>query len=144
MKFLIYTHYHGDHNLGAGAFLEAWPHAVIASTQATRANMTGKPMDYIKTYSEDYAGAIAFWKKRLEGGELTPAGRVGAQQMVDAGDSIVAGYRNMRAYPAALTFTDKLTIPDNETPVDVMFLGNANTDGDGAPGAAAFSKFERT
>ena len=130
VKFLIYTHYHGDHNLGAGAFLKAWPHLVIVSTEATRASMTGKPMDYIKTYSNDYAGAIAFWKKRLEGNDLSPAGRAGAQQMVDVGDSIVAGYRDMRAWPATLTFTDKLTIPDSQTPVEVMFLGRANTDGD--------------
>ncbi|MBI1329260.1 MAG: MBL fold metallo-hydrolase [Alphaproteobacteria bacterium] len=33
VRFLIYTHYHGDHNLGAGAFLNAWPGRVIVSTE---------------------------------------------------------------------------------------------------------------
>src|SRR5690242_11588527 len=43
VKDLIYTHYHGDHNLGAGAFLKAWPNLTIISTAATKANMSGKP-----------------------------------------------------------------------------------------------------
>ena len=49
VRFVVYTHYHGDHNLGAGAFLRAWPGVVIVSSEATRANMTGAPMVYIKT-----------------------------------------------------------------------------------------------
>jgi glyoxylase-like metal-dependent hydrolase (beta-lactamase superfamily II) len=36
VRFLIYTHYHGDHNLGAGAFRAAWPGCVIVSTARTR------------------------------------------------------------------------------------------------------------
>ncbi len=36
VRFLIYTHYHGDHNLGAGAFLKAWPGVQVISTEATR------------------------------------------------------------------------------------------------------------
>lgn len=130
VKFLIYTHYHGDHNLGAGAFLTAWPHVVIVSTAATRASMTGKPMAYIKTYGKDYAGEIDYAKKQASDDKLPPEVRAGWQQYVDVGDSIVKGYANLTAYPATLTFEDKLEIPDAMTPVQVMFLGKANTDGD--------------
>jgi glyoxylase-like metal-dependent hydrolase (beta-lactamase superfamily II) len=35
VRFLIYTHYHGDHNLGAGAFRAAWPGVTIISTAKT-------------------------------------------------------------------------------------------------------------
>jgi len=130
VKVLIYTHYHGDHNLGAGAFLKAWPKIEIVSTAATRTNMTTKPMDYIKTYSRDYAGAIDYAKKQLADPDVTGEVRAGWQQYVDVGDSIVAGYRDMKAYPAAKTFTDKFSVPDSVTPVEVAFLGKANTDGD--------------
>jgi glyoxylase-like metal-dependent hydrolase (beta-lactamase superfamily II) len=130
VKYLIYTHYHGDHNLGAGAFLAAWPNLTIVSTEATRTDMTGKPMDYIKTYGKDYAGEIAFAQEQLKRPGLTPTTRAGWQQMADVGNSIVAGYADLKAYPATLTFGDRLTIPDSETPVAVMFLGKANTDGD--------------
>jgi len=130
VKDLIYTHYHGDHNLGAGAFLKVWPGLTIISTDATRASMTGKPMDYIKTYSQDYAGELDYAKKQRADPALPEAVRQGWQQFVDVGDSIVAGYRDMKAYPATLTFRDRLTIPDNVMPVEIMFLGRANTDGD--------------
>jgi glyoxylase-like metal-dependent hydrolase (beta-lactamase superfamily II) len=130
VKYLIYTHYHGDHNLGAGAFLAAWPNLTIVSTDATRANMTGKPMDYIKTYGNDYAEEVAFAHEQLKRPELTPTTRAGWQQMADIGDSIVAGYTDLKAYPATKTFADRLTLPDTETPVEIAFLGKANTDGD--------------
>ena len=130
VKFLIYTHYHGDHNLGAGAFLKAWPHLTIVSTSATRRNMTGKPMAYIKTYGQDYAGEIAYAKKQAADAKLPASVRQGWQQMVDVGDSIVAGYGALTAYPATLTFEDKIEIPDAQMPVEILFLGKANTDGD--------------
>ena len=131
VKYLIYTHYHGDHNLGAGAFLKAWPHLVIVSTSATRRNMTGKPMAYINTYGKDYAGEIDYAKKQAGDAKLPVSVRQGWQQLVDVGDSIVAGYGALTAYPANLTFEDKLEIPDAQMPVEVLFLGKANTDGDG-------------
>jgi len=130
VKYLIYTHYHGDHNLGAGAFLKAWPHLTIISTDATRDDMSGTPMDYIKTYSRDYAGEIDFAKQQLKRADLLPEVRAGWQQLVDAGNSIVNGYKNMKAYLATLTFSDRLSIPDDETPVEVLYLGHANTNGD--------------
>lgn len=130
VKYLIYTHYHGDHNLGAGAFLAAWPNLTIVSTDATRANMTGKPMDYIKTYGKDYAEEVTFAREQLKRPELTPTTRAGWRQMADVGDSIVAGYTDLKAYPATKTFADRLTLPDAQTPVEIQFLGNANTDGD--------------
>jgi len=130
VKALIYTHYHGDHNLGAGAFLKAWPDLKIISTAATRANMTGKPMNYIKTYSADYAGKIDYAKKQVVDPSLPDAVRAGWQQYIDVGDSIVAGYRNLQAYPATVTFTERYEIPDSSEPVEIAFLGKANTDGD--------------
>ena len=54
VKAIVYTHYHGDHNLGAGALLEAWPRASVISTEATKRHMLGKPMAYIETYAESY------------------------------------------------------------------------------------------
>ncbi len=130
VKYLIYTHYHGDHNLGAGAFLAQWPNVVIVSTEATRIDMTTKPMDYIKTYGAIYAGEIDLAKQQVQRKDIPDSVRAGWQQTIDVGDSIVAGYKDMKAYPATRAFTDTFSIPDPVTPVEVMFLGKANTDGD--------------
>ncbi|MGN6515848.1 MAG: MBL fold metallo-hydrolase [Rhizomicrobium sp.] len=130
VKALIYTHYHGDHNLGAGAFLKAWPNLTIISTAATKANMTGKPMNYIKTYGADYAGEIDYAKKQVADASLPASVRAGWQQYIDVGDSMIAGYKSLQAYPATVTFTQGYEIPDSEEPVKIAFLGKANTDGD--------------
>lgn len=129
VKYLIYTHDHGDHRLSATAFLKAWPHLTIISTDETRDDASGTPMDYIKTYSRDYAGEIDFARQQLQRADLLPEVRAGWQKLVDAGRSIVNGYRNMKAYVATLTFSDRLSIPDEETPIEVLYLGNADTKG---------------
>jgi glyoxylase-like metal-dependent hydrolase (beta-lactamase superfamily II) len=130
VKFLVYTHYHGDHNLGAGELLARWPRLTIVATEQTRANMLGKPMDYIKTYDTDYAGAIEFSRKQMDDPSLPEAVRRGRAQYVEAGPSLVAGYHNLRAFPPAVTFSERLSIPDRDEPVEIAYLGNANTDGD--------------
>jgi glyoxylase-like metal-dependent hydrolase (beta-lactamase superfamily II) len=127
---LVYTHYHGDHNLGAGALLRAWPDLQIVSTTRTRENMTGAPMHYIRTYSRDYQGVVDLARERLASSDLSPAERRGWQNQVDAGQSMVDGYRDLRAYPATRTFDDRLTLPDERAPIELIHPGRANTDGD--------------
>jgi glyoxylase-like metal-dependent hydrolase (beta-lactamase superfamily II) len=130
VRFLVYTHFHGDHNLGAGAFQRAWPAVVTVSTARTRVSMTGPPMAYIGHYDADYAEMVDHARKRLATPDLSPALRRGWQHVADVGDAMVAAYKNLRAYPANLTFEDSLALPDSETPLEVRFLGEANTDGD--------------
>jgi glyoxylase-like metal-dependent hydrolase (beta-lactamase superfamily II) len=129
VKALIYTHYHGDHNLGAGAIIKAWPGVKIISTRKTRENMTGAPMKYIQTYSDAYKGQLDFARKQLQSG-ISESEKGGWSRFVEVGPSIVEGYKNLKAWPAQLTFTDRLTLPDEAAPVEVMFLGRANTDSD--------------
>jgi glyoxylase-like metal-dependent hydrolase (beta-lactamase superfamily II) len=56
--------------------------------------------------------------------------RAGWARTARAGPGMVAGYAGMSVYPADLTFTDRLSLPDADAPVEVMFLGRGNTDGD--------------
>ena len=118
VKYLIYPHYRGDHDPGVEPFVRAWPHLVIVSTDAGHADIADSPMDSIEAW------------ERLKGADLPPAIRAGWQQIADAGKKIVGGYRNVEAHLAALTFSDRLSIPDAETPVEVIFLGTADTGGD--------------
>jgi glyoxylase-like metal-dependent hydrolase (beta-lactamase superfamily II) len=130
VRFLVFTHYHGDHTLGAGAFQRAWPAVVIVSTAPTRASMTGSPMAYIERFDADNDEMVKHARKRLETPDLSPSLHNGWQHVADVGDAMVAGYKNLHAYPANLTFEESLALPDTETPLEVRFLGKANTDGD--------------
>lgn len=130
VRWLIYTHYHGDHNLGAGAFRAAWPKVRILSTAATRANMTGPPMDYVKTYAKSYGDMAAYAATQARDEHLPQALRDGWARTAAAGPGMVTGYSDMSVYPADQTFTDRVSIPDRAAPAEVMFLGRGNTDGD--------------
>lgn len=130
VRYLVYTHYHGDHNLGAGAFRAAWPDLVIISTVKTRENMTGAPMAYVKTYARSYSDLADSAAEQAADPRLPDAARAGWARVARAGPGMVAGYTGMEVYPADLTFTDRIFLPDAEAPVEVMFLGRGNTDGD--------------
>jgi glyoxylase-like metal-dependent hydrolase (beta-lactamase superfamily II) len=130
VKAIVYTHYHGDHHLGAGALLQAWPRAAVISTERTREHMLGKPMAYIRTYARSYADLMGHAKEQAAIDSLPRSLRDGWSRFAAAGPSIVAGYTGLSPHPATITFRDRLTLPDSLAPVEVMFLGRANTDGD--------------
>lgn len=130
VRWLIYTHYHGDHNLGAGAFREAWPGLTIVSTVKTRENMTGPPMAYVANYAKSYGDMADYAAEQSANPKLPQGARDGWARTAAAGPGMVAGYTGMSVYPADRTFTDRFSIPDSDAPVEVMFLGRGNTDGD--------------
>lgn len=130
VTWLVYTHYHGDHNLGAGALKAAWPGLTIVSTARTRQNMTGPPMAYVQTYAKSYGDLAAFAAKQANDNALPTALRDGWRRTAEAGPAMVEAYAGMEVYPADRTFTQRFTIPDPKAPVEIAYLGRANTDGD--------------
>lgn len=131
VKYLIYTHWHGDHNLGAPAFRAAYPGVRIISTEATRADMTGPPMSYLATQAENIRAGAAIVAKRLASPNGLDAEQLRRYTQTAADLALVAkAYDGAAAVPADITFSDKLTLPDAVAPVEVLFLGKANTDGD--------------
>jgi glyoxylase-like metal-dependent hydrolase (beta-lactamase superfamily II) len=130
VKALIITHWHGDHNLGAGAFRAAWPQLKIISTARTRENMTGPPMDYLPGDAKATADMGALAETRLKDDKLAPAVHDAWARIARRTPAMVAGLKDLRAYPADVTFTDSYDLPDRTAPVQVKFLGRGNTDGD--------------
>lgn len=130
VRWIAYTHYHGDHNLGAGELLKAWPQAVTVSTAKTRENMAGPPMAYVASYAAAYAGMADFAAKQAADPKLPEGLRAGWARVAAAGPGMVAGYTGMEARPAQRTFEDRFVIPDRDAPVELVFLGRGNTDGD--------------
>jgi glyoxylase-like metal-dependent hydrolase (beta-lactamase superfamily II) len=130
VTWLVYTHYHGDHNLGAGALKAAWPRLKIVSTARTRENMTGSPMAYVETYSKSYGDMAATAAERANDNALPNALRQAWRRIAEAGPAMVEAYSGMRPTPADQVFTDRFELPDARAPVELRYLGRANTDGD--------------
>ncbi len=129
VKYLIYTHWHGDHNLGAGAFRQAWPAVRIVSTPGTRAAMTGVAMDYASKLGPAMRKMPEYAPKLLATKGDTEE-KLRLQQLIVDSPKIADAYDGAKVWPADLTFDKGLSIPDADAPVEVMFLGKANTDGD--------------
>lgn len=130
VRRLIYTHYHGDHNLGAGEIRREWPQAEIISTARTRENMTGAPMAYVAGYAKSYGDMADFAAKQAADQALPQAVRDGWARYAKVGPGVAGGYQGMSPTPADRTFEERLELPDAEAPVEVLFLGRGNTDGD--------------
>jgi glyoxylase-like metal-dependent hydrolase (beta-lactamase superfamily II) len=128
VKYLIYTHDQG-HGPATRLFLRLWPHLTVVATDTTRDEASGKAMDYIQAYAHDYAGTISLAREQLKRADLLPEVRSDWQRLVDAGKSVMGRYSDMKAYLATLTFSDRLDLPDSETPVEVLYLERVNGNG---------------
>ncbi|HEX6199442.1 MAG TPA: MBL fold metallo-hydrolase [Thermoanaerobaculia bacterium] len=138
VKAVILTHWHGDHVLGLSAILEAWPEARTIATRATQGHLrTPKTMNVPaapdearnRELREQHQG-FAEYSARMAaeaGTEAERAGWVGAERLFR---QYVLDMDGALTLTTAEGFTDRLTLEDAAAPVEVLFLGRANTDGD--------------
>jgi glyoxylase-like metal-dependent hydrolase (beta-lactamase superfamily II) len=138
VKAVIITHWHGDHPQGLAEVLKAWPRARTIATAATQAHLRDPKTMNTPATLDPYADAA--FRKQVEG-FAAYSGRM-ADQAADPGER--AGWKSsqrlFRQYAldmdGAVTlapaegFQDRLSIPDARAPIEVAFLGGANTDGD--------------
>jgi hypothetical protein len=139
VKYLIYTHDQGR-DPATRLFLRLWPHLTVIATDTTRDEASGTAMDYIQAHAHDYAGTVALAREQLKRADLLPEMRSDWQRLVDAGKSVMGRYSGMKAYLATLTFSDRLDLPDQETPVEVLYLERVNGNG----GAVVWAPTEKT
>ena len=138
VKAVIITHWHGDHPQGLSEILKAWPAARTIATKATQAHLRDrKTMNTPPVF--DPSADDAFYKQTQDFlayaqtmSEKTPdpaskagwsaAGRLFSQYAEDMRGAVTISTTE--------AFDDRLDIPDLQAPVEVRYLGRANTDGD--------------
>ena len=136
VKAIIITHWHGDHHFGLSEVLSAWPSAEVIATESTAKNMNHRGLPATPDAKYD-AGQIANFEAERAGllkENLSP------KLSADERNKNAEGAREETLYEedfkgisiryATVTFTDRLSLLDDEVPIEVMFLGRANTDGD--------------
>lgn len=138
VKYIVISHWHGDHNRGIGPILDAFPNAQVVGHSFTRAAMEGAPMQRI--FKAEQGGGVrdtaADVKKSLDenkfidGTPLDPAERPFFERfLVDAVEH-QAEVMRMRVIPPTLTFDDKLDIKLGKRLVQLRHFGPGNTKGD--------------
>jgi glyoxylase-like metal-dependent hydrolase (beta-lactamase superfamily II) len=138
VKAIIITQWHGDKPQGLSEILKSWPRSRTISTAATQAHLAD-PRTMNTPATPDASRNAAFQKQILD--EIDYMRKAQAKAATDRErQGYDAEVRMLRQYAldmdGAVTlatregFADRLALPDPERPVEAMFLGRANTDGD--------------
>lgn len=138
VKTVVITHWHADHPLGLAEILKAFPRARTISTSATRRHLQNPKLMAAPAISDEKRNQE--FRKR---GEMyvAMAGDFASKAANDAErERWLETQRVFRRFgedmDGAVTvapaeeFETKLLLPDRKRPIELQFLGRANTDGD--------------
>ena len=138
VKAVVITHWHGDHPQGLSEILKAWPNARTIATRPTQAHLRDR-----KTMNTpailDSATDEAFYKRgqgfiafsqRMADQATTPEEKEGWSGAARLFTQYADDMRGAVTISTAEAFDERLSLPDARRPVEIRFLGRANTDGD--------------
>ena len=138
VKAVIVTHWHGDHALGLTEIQKAWPEARTIATRATQEhlqtpktmNTPAEPDEARNRELQEQLRGFGEYSAQMAGKAETDAGRQGWAGAERLFHQYVIDMDGALTRTTAEGFTDRLVLDDPRSPVEVRFLGRANTDGD--------------
>lgn len=139
VKAVVITHWHNDHPQGVAALQEAWPGIRVIATPATKAGMLGPESESIalkpdasmdKQMFDRVEGSKVEYRKILEAPDTPEDRRERIRKALVQFDDFYNDFRGSYLVPPTEMFDKRLVIPDRKAPVEVLYLGRANTAGD--------------
>lgn len=136
VRWLVNTHWHGDHLLSNAVFTAAWPQATVVQHKETARLGAVYYADWAETAASKNAEAIAGLEKALaegvnsEGKPLTDADRAGMEATVAMARHWLADADDTGWSPPTLAFEGELALDLGGRRVAVRHAGLANTTGD--------------
>ncbi len=140
VKAVLVTHWHNDHPLGLPAIQAAWPDVRIIAHDRTGDHVLGTPLASVPNGAPDPAvdakvdeqvrGSEDFLRRNAEDASLSIEERAGFARTLDGFSTIRSDTAGSFVVPPTETFSERLLIDDPERPVEFLYLGRANTDGD--------------
>lgn len=138
VKYVVISHWHGDHNRGIWPILEIFPQAQVVGHEFTKAAMLGAPMQRVhkaevgggaRDTAEAIKKALAD-NKFLDGSPLDPAERAFFERFVADSVAHQAELARMKITPPTVVFDRELHLPLGSRTVELRHFGPANTKGD--------------
>jgi glyoxylase-like metal-dependent hydrolase (beta-lactamase superfamily II) len=130
--YLVNTHWHFDHTLGNATYQSAFPGLQIIAHRHTAKMLA----EWNPGAMERYPGRVGRFKTLLESGKkpdgtpMTDGDRRDFQKAIDGNGAVSAEMKNATQAMANITFDHELSLDLGNRPVEVKFLGRANTAGD--------------
>lgn len=139
VKAVVITHWHGDHLLGLSAILEAWPAADVIAHEEASKDIASRlpalfPLSPSREYEQKRAQSLSAAYDDIERNQAAAAStdteRKGWQAALGARELRIADVPGTHLITPKRTLTLAFTLRDAVTPVELHFLGRANTSGD--------------
>jgi glyoxylase-like metal-dependent hydrolase (beta-lactamase superfamily II) len=140
VKAVVITHWHNDHPQGVSAIREAWPNVRIIATEETKKGMLGPELgelvglepgpQYVERVIKLNADQQVALDKLIADPATAPDRVERAKKAKTDYAGFAATYAGTHVVPPTETFTSGLRIDDPVVPVEIKFLGRANTAGD--------------
>src|SRR4029453_7092379 len=136
VRFLVNTHWHGDHLLGNGQYREAFPGIAILGHTVTRELMEKNYSDVGPEAERKEREQLQEERTALEQGRqkdgtlLTEEDREYFRAELADGEEDLATIGQIRYAAADITFDSELTVHLGKRSVTLMHLGRGNTGGD--------------
>jgi cyclase len=130
VRYVVNTHFHWDHYQGNQAYPSSWPAGVeIISSQATRENIELRGIPRVKYEIATIPNEIA--KLKSDAASATnPKQKAELQSNMESAESYLAELKSMQFTLPSMTFDRSFIIYRKTRTVELLWLGNAHTNGD--------------
>jgi cyclase len=136
VKFVLFTHWHGDHNFCGAVYKQEFPGVTLVSTDFTRQLMSTEGPAYLKGAAEnwpvmvDRLPKVLASGKRRDGSPLSDVQKSIYQDDLAVLQVAIPEFKSVTTTLADLTFDRELTLYLGDREVQIKWLGRANTAGD--------------
>lgn len=130
VRWIVNTHFHGDHVWGNEALLEAWPDAALLGHPATRARLIESGAEQVAQERVRMGGRIARIEGALVSGQIGEADRERAEDALTRARTQLRELETLQVIPPDQMVEDRLTLDLGGREVVVLHPGPAHTAGD--------------
>lgn len=137
VRYVINTHWHGDHTQGNKAYEAAFPHGTeFISHHNTRDDIIAKAIPNIKTNLDSLPVQIGRLKARFESGKrpdgsmMNDSMKAALKTQIESQEAYLVELKTLEITVPNLTFDRSLILWKDDRQIQILYFGEAHTRGD--------------